>query len=155
LAHLDRAETSHKEHGRLVRRELETTTRLAEHLNWPGVAQVCRLMRTTRKHGCDDQVEVEYGITSVPREGANAAQLLAWKRGHWGIENRSHYVRDVTLGEDASRIRTGSAPRNMAALRNAILNLLRSQNCVNVAATLRNFAYHPRKLFLMLGILKN
>jgi predicted transposase YbfD/YdcC len=152
---LDRTETSHKEHGRVVRRELETTTRLAGHLDWPGVAQVCRLVRTTRERGRDDHVEVEYGITSVPRDLANAAQLLAWKRGHWGIENRSHYVRDVTMGEDASRIRTGSAPQNMAALRNAILNLLRSQKCVNVAATLRNFAYHPWKLFLMLGILKN
>ena len=139
----------------MVRRELEATTRLAGHLDWPGVAQVCRLVRTTREPGRDAHVEVEYGVTSVPRGLANAVQLLAWKRGHWGIENRSHYVRDVTLGEDASRIRTGSAPRNMAAVRNAILNLLRSQNCANVAAALRNFAYRPRKLFLMLGILKN
>jgi hypothetical protein len=97
--HLDCAETLGKEHGRVVRRKLETTTRLAKHLDWPGVAQVCRLTRTTLRKGVES-VEIEYGITSVPRSLADAIKLLEWRRGHWGIENRSHYVRDVTMGEE-------------------------------------------------------
>ena len=64
-------------------------------------------------------MEVVHGITSLGRERADAARLLALVREHWGIENGSHYRRDVTLGEDASRIRTGSAPQVMAALRNS------------------------------------
>ena len=56
---------------------------------------------------------------------AGACELLKWTRGHWSIENRSHYVRDVTLGEDASRIRKGSGPEVMAALRNAAIGFLR------------------------------
>lgn len=118
------------------------------------MAQVCRHTRTTLRSGVET-VEIEYGITSVPRTLADALQLLEWKRGHWGIENRSHYVRDVTLGEDACRICNGSAPRNMAACRNAVLNFLRAQDCRNVAAALRDFAYQPRKLLRMLGILKH
>jgi predicted transposase YbfD/YdcC len=69
-------------------------------------------------------VEAVYGITSLRRDAADAAALLALVRGHWGIENGLHYVRDVTLGEDACRVRTGNAPQVLAALRNAVVHLL-------------------------------
>ncbi len=85
---------------------------------------------------------------------ANAGKLLTWWRGHWGIENRVHYVRDVTLGEDASRIRIASAPQILAATRNAILSLLRLGGCSNIAAALRDNAYQPARLLAKLGILK-
>ena len=100
-------------------------------------------------------MEVEYAITSVPRSLAKAAQLLAWWRGHWGIENRSHYVRDVTFGEDASRLRSGSAPEIMSALRNASIGMLRCMGTTNMAFALRANAYQVPKLFAMLGIMKN
>ena len=79
-------------------------------------------------------MEVEYAITSVPRGRADAAELLSWWRGHWGIENQLHWVRDATFGEDRSRIRTGHAPEILAALRNATISVLRLQNVTNVAA---------------------
>ena len=88
------------------------------------------------------------------RQQAAAAQLLKWWRDHWGIENRVHYVRDVTFGEDHCRVRTGSAPQVLAACRNAAISFLRSHNCPNIAAALREHAYQPRKLFAKLGILK-
>ena len=75
--------------------------------------------------GGESTVEVSYAITSVPRERAGAATLLGWHRGHWGIENRAHYVRDVTMGEDANRTRGGSGPQVLAALRNAAISQLR------------------------------
>jgi predicted transposase YbfD/YdcC len=78
---------------------LQASTRLAGHLDWPGVAQVCRLQRTTRRKGCST-VEVQYAITSLSRPRADTAFLIGHWRGHWGIENRLHWVRDVTLGED-------------------------------------------------------
>jgi len=133
---------------------LQASTRLAAHLDWPGVAQVCRIHRSTLRSG-DQTEEVAYGITSVPRPMANAAQLLAWDRGHWTIENRAHYVRDVTFGEDASQIQEGNAPQCLAALRNAVISLLRSFGVTNIAAALRKNAYQVDHVFTMLGIMKN
>jgi predicted transposase YbfD/YdcC len=150
---VDVAETRDKEHGRLVHRRLQSTTRLTGVLDWPGVQQVTRLVRVTRHQG-QEVTEVEYGITSVPRADADAATLLAWRRGHWGIENRSHYVRDVTLGEDACPIQAGHAPQNLAALRNAVISLLRIQGAVNIAEAIRAYTWNPHRLFAMLGILK-
>lgn len=111
-------------------------------------------MRTTRRNG---QVhdEIEYAVTSVPRQQADATQLLAWWREHWGIENRSHYVRDVTFDEDACRIRSGHAPQNLAALRNAAIAWLRLHGHTNIAAGLRTCTWQTHRLLAMLGIMKN
>jgi predicted transposase YbfD/YdcC len=146
------AETKTKEHGRRVQRRLQTTIRLSKHLDWPGVQQVCRLSRITWRNG-QEQHEVEYAITSASRSRADADKLLRWWRGHWGIENRVHYIRDVTFGEDASRIRTASAPQILAATRNAVLSLLRLWGSSNIAAALRENAYQPARLLTKLGIL--
>lgn len=135
-------------------RRLEASTRLAEHLDWPGLKQVCRLERTTTRDG-RQTVEVQYAITSVSRERADAALLLDRWQGHWGIENRLHWVRDVTFGEDQCRVKTGQAPQNLAAFRNAALTLLRLAGIREIAPTLRDFAYQPRKLLRVLGIMKN
>jgi predicted transposase YbfD/YdcC len=70
-------------------------------------------------------VEVVYGITSLSRERADAARLLELARQHWGIENGSHYRRDVTLGEAPSRVRKGSAPEVLAGLRNTLIYLVK------------------------------
>lgn len=152
-SHLDVAETSGKEHGRVVRRRLQASTRLAGHFDWPGLAQVCRLVRTTRREG-DVQTEIEYAVTSVGRSEADAAELLRWWRDHWGIENRLHWVRDVTMCEDACRIRTGHAPQNWAALRNAIVSQLRLAGHTNIAAGLRAYTWKTQRLLAMLGIFK-
>lgn len=95
-----------------------------------------------------------YFITSAPRSAASATELPAAVRGHWSIENGSHYVRDVTFGEDASRIRKGSGPQVMAALRNATIGCLRSTGATNIAAALRRNVIRVDELFTKLGILK-
>lgn len=137
-----------------MRRRLQTSTRLCEKIDWPSLAQVCRLARTTRRGG-NEIVEIEYAITSAPRNQANASTLLDWWRGHWAIENREHWVRDVTLSEDACQIHCGSAPQNLAALRNAIVSLLRLHGYTNIAAGLRACTRKTQRLLAMLGILKN
>jgi hypothetical protein len=126
---------------------------LAEHLDWPGLAQVCRIQRW-RRVGDVQEYEVAYAITSVPRAQADASRLLQWNRGHWRIENCSHYVRDVTLGEDACQIEKGQAPRIFSSLRNAVVTWLRSQGAKNIAAALRANAYQVDQLFTKLGIVK-
>ena len=80
------------------------------YLDWPGVAQVCRIQAEVKARA-EESYEVSSAITSVPRSQADAATLLSWHRGHWGIENRLHWVRDVTMGEDANRAWSGSAIR--------------------------------------------
>jgi hypothetical protein len=115
------------------------------------VGQVCRLERVVKRDG-NESHEVEYAITSAGPEWADAATLLGWWRGHWGIENRVHWVRDVTMGEDKSRIRTAAAPEVMAALRNAAISLLRLSGLTNIAAALRENLYHVRELLTKMGI---
>ena len=100
-------------------------------------------------------MEVEYAVTSASRDRADATDLLSWWRGHWGIENKLHWVRDATFGEDHSRIRTGHAPEIFAALRNAAINVLRLQNVTNVAAALRHYVHRVADLLKVTGILKH
>jgi hypothetical protein len=127
---------------------------LNTYLDWPHVAQVGRLEREVTAGGAST-VEVQYLITSVPRERAGAATLLGWLRGHWTIENRLHYVRDVTMGEDANRTRVGSGPQALAALRNLAITTLRLDGVANIAAGLRRNAARVRDLMVRLCILKN
>ena len=119
-------------------------------LGWPGVGQVLRLERVCVAHGVTT-CQVRHLITSLPAS-VPARRLLALARGHWAIENRLHYVRDVTCGEDASAIRSGSAPQVMAALRSAHLALLRHAGCRNIAAAHRDYAWSPGKALRLLGL---
>jgi len=117
---------------------------------YPVGRQVCRLVRTVTRQEKTTR-EVAYAITSVSREQADASQLLEWWRGHWGIENEVHWIRDETFGEDRSRARTGHAPQNLAALRNAAINCLRSDKVTHIAATLRENAWNSQALLTRLG----
>lgn len=144
--------TIDKGHGRWERRTLITTTALNEYLRWPGVAQVLRRV-CRRIHERTGQVETEitYGITSLPPELAGPAQLEQIWRGHWTIENRLHYVRDETFREDRCQVHTGAAPQALAALRNAILGLLRFHGWTNIAEATRRYAAQPQRLLQLIG----
>ena len=100
---------------------------------WPHLSQVACLKRQRTVNG-KTQVEVTYLVTSASADRANAKRLLGWNRSHWGIENRLHWVRDETLGEDRSQVRVGSGPQVMAAVRNLTLTLLRRSGAINIAA---------------------
>ena len=150
---MDTVTTLNKGHGRRERRTLKATTALNKYLDWPGVAQVGQVESEVVKDG-NTSHETRYFITSVSRAVADAAQLLKWARGHWSIENRSHYVRDVTMSEDSSRIRKRSGPQVMAALRNATIGFLRTMGQANIAESLRRNASQVGQLFARLGILK-
>lgn len=118
-----------KAHGRIEIRTLETSTSLADYLDWPGVAQVMRRhSQRTNIRLNKTSVKITYAITSLPMDLASAEQLAAIWRSHWTIENQVHYVRDVTFREDACHVRTGSAPHALAAFRNAVISLFRLQH---------------------------
>lgn len=109
---------------------------------FPHAAQVIRVIRTRRNKGAGKRSrEVVYAITSLDHRQADPGLLAGWLQDHWGIENRVHHVRDVTHGEDASRIRTGTGPQLMAALRNTDLNLARLRGETNIAASQRRNAW--------------
>lgn len=141
-----------KGHGRLETRTLCCGTGLIEALDWPGVAQVMRRTceRMVIKSGkCS--VEVSYGITSLPPSAARAAQLEALWRGHWTIENRKHYVRDVTLGEDHNQMHSGDAPRALASLRSGLIDLWRSVGWLNIADAIRDCAASVQRTLALIG----
>jgi predicted transposase YbfD/YdcC len=145
--------TLEKGHGRLETRTLERTSALNDYVDWPGVGQVLRrtcerIIRTTGKVSR----EVTYGITSLRVQEASAAQLEGLWRGHWTIENKVHYVRDVTLGEDAGQVRRGAAPQALAALRNGILSLLRWKGATNIADALRHYGASLHRTFALIGV---
>jgi hypothetical protein len=132
-------------HGdRLEVRELAVSSDLNEWAQWPGLAQVGRLTSLRRRKG-QTTIETSYIITSLSPQQATPAQLLALVRGHWGIENRLHWVRDVTFDEDRCQIRTGAAPQVMAALRNLVIGLFRLSGVRNIAAALRTHAWHAHR----------
>jgi predicted transposase YbfD/YdcC len=123
---------------------------------WPQLAQVCRIHREVEyvsgaQAGTTRQ-EWAYALTSLPPEQADATRLEQLWRGHWQIENGLHYVRDVTLGEDACQVRMDRAPANLAACRNTALNLLRLHAVTNIAASLRRHARFPREALALMGI---
>lgn len=115
-----------KQHGRIETRILETSTSLADYLDWPGVEQVLRRhsKRTILSSGKTTN-KITYAMTSLPLHCANAHQLAAIWRAHWTIENQVHYVRDVTFAEDACHVRSGHASHALAAFRNAAISLFR------------------------------
>jgi predicted transposase YbfD/YdcC len=104
-----------------------------------------RVIKVVRRRGCrrtDKQsVETVYAVTSLDYRHADPTLLALWIQGHWGIENRMHHVRDVAQSEDRSRIRAGSGPHVLAALRNTALNLHRLEGHTNIARAQRRTAW--------------
>jgi predicted transposase YbfD/YdcC len=136
-------------HGRLEERRLWALAdpEVNAYLDWPHLAQICRVERW-RHHVRRGQIvqtehEVSYAVTSATPERADATMLLRTIRGHWGIENRTHYVRDVTCDEDRSQLRCGAAPQAFAASKNLAIALLRRRGWANIAAALRCYAGRP------------
>jgi hypothetical protein len=105
------------------------------HLDWPGAAQVARIERT-RRIGDKISIEVAYIVTSLTAAQAGPTRLLELARDHWAIENRLHWVRDVSMDEDRCRVRAGA--RALAAIRNLVLSLIRARG-LSVPEARENF----------------
>jgi hypothetical protein len=133
-----------KHGGRVEVRQLVASTMLNEWAQWPHLAQVAQLT-SWRAEGDQVTQETHYLITSLPPEQADPGRLLELSRGHWGIENRLHWVRDVTFDEDRCQVRSGAAPQVMSALRNLVIGVLRCEGASNIAAALRTYAAHPSR----------
>jgi predicted transposase YbfD/YdcC len=147
------ARTVDSGHGRIEQRNLTTSEALVGYSDWPDLAQVFELGRhvITQKTG-KERTEVVYGVTSLGPERATPGRLLELVRGQWQIENKSHWVRDVTFDEDRSQVRCGNIPHVMAALRNTAIGLLRWAGHTNIAAACRQLAAQPAQALALIGI---
>ena len=135
----------------MEKRTVRTTTLLTLHQKWPGLAQGLEITRERTVKG-ETTVEVEYGMTSLTPEEADAERLSGLVREHWGIENGLHYVRDVTLGEDSCWVRKGAAPQVLAAVRNAVIHLLAGVDAPSHAAAIRWLNAHPEEALDLLDL---
>lgn len=140
-------------HGRVERRRLTASTALRGFTRWPGLRQVFQIERTviTKATG-ECRRAIVYGLTNLSPAQASASALLQDVQAHWLIENRSHWVRDVTFDEDRSQVRTGTLPHVLATLRCTTLGLLRLQDTSNIAAACRHYAARPWAALGLLGI---
>lgn len=138
-------------HGRIEHREIQLAS-VKPGLAFPHAAQAMRITRhIARVRDGASSTETVYAITSLPAEQATARDLARIVRGHWSIENRLHWVRDVTFDEDRSRVRTGHAPHIMATLRNLTIGILRLLGETNIARALRRYARHPLRTSYLLA----
>ncbi len=147
------AETVTLQRGRVEVRHLRASTELVGYSDWPGFQQALCVDRTViRKATGEVQAERAYAVTSLPATRVPPAALLALWREHWHIENKAHYVRDVTFDEDRSGVRAGHGPQVMAALRNTVIGLLRLRGEPNIAAACRRFAAQPHLALAAIGL---
>lgn len=150
--------TTDKGHGRIERRDIWTSRDLNGYINFPHVAQVFCIKRTTTDlagkvvRGRKTIEEMTWGVTSLSAKKASADRLLALNRGHWVIENRLHHVRDMTYDEDRSQVRKGNRPHAMASLRNLAISLLRLAGAPCIAAATRYLSRHAARPLRLLGL---
>lgn len=137
--------TRDRGHGRAERRTLKVAA-VATGLGFPHAAQALQITRRRRPlNGRKWSTETVYAVTSLTATQTSPAELADAVRGHWAIEDRLHWIRDVTYGEDLSQVRTGSGPRVMASLRNTAISILRLTGTTNIAAALRHNARRPHR----------
>lgn len=149
-------ETHERGHGRTEHRYFRVAAipeALAEELDFPSATRFIAVERE-RADLADrmNSMETSYYVTDLRPELARPAGLARYVRGHWGIENRSHYVRDRVFDEDRSQVRVGSAPQVLATLRNLAISILRLNGCKNIAVGLRWVAWDHRRGLDLMGL---
>jgi len=134
-------------------RSIWTSTELCGYLDFPYAAQVFTIRReVTETVSQKYRTETVQGLSSLPAQRATPGRLLALSRGHWTIENRLHWVRDVTFDEDHSRVRTGAGAQVMASLRNLAISLLRLAGAPYIAPALRHCARSDPQTLRLIGL---
>lgn len=134
------ATSTNKSHGRVERRTLTLMSDDDQFIDWPGLKQVFKLERYTRKLSTGTETrEVAYGLTSCSPDKAGANQLLTWTRLYWQIENGVHYRRDVTLHEDGTRISKPQLAQAISIINNFVVGLVNKLGYSNLASARRYF----------------
>jgi predicted transposase YbfD/YdcC len=140
-------------HGRREVRTIKVLT-LASGIDFPHAAQAIRIRRHRRRLDQPKcwKTQTTYAITDLPAHHGRPDRLAGWIRGHWHVENKVHWVRDVTYDEDRSQVRTGTGAQVMATIRNLAIAALRISGVTNIAAANRYHAHNPARPLDLLGI---
>ena len=142
--------TTGKGHGRIERRTVKVTA-IRAGIAFPTAKLAIKITRRRRPLTVGRwRTETVYAITDLTYEQTSPTRLADAARAHWGIENRLHWIRDVTFAEDLSQIRTGHGPAVMATLRNLAIGLHRSAGATNIAAATRHLSRHPNRVLPLL-----
>jgi len=142
--------TRGKGHGRLESRTVKVTA-VSVGIGFPHARLAIQITRRRRPlTGRKWKTETVYAITDLDQTQIRPDEIADIIRAHWHIENKLHWVRDVTLGEDASQIRTGHGPAVMATLRNLAISVHRRHGATNIAAATRRVARHPSRAIPLL-----
>jgi predicted transposase YbfD/YdcC len=142
-----------KGHGRIEMRMLTATDMLAGYVNLPYAKAVFRLERhRTDLKGEKPSCEITYGVSSLSAKTHDPAAILKYVRQHWSIENKVHWVRDVTFDEDRSQVRKHNGPQIMASLRNVAMSLLRMAGIHTIVAGTRYLSRHLNETLRLIGI---
>jgi len=139
-----------KGHGRRDRRSIRTAP--ASGIDWPAAQQVFRIRRDSgTTDGPWESTEFALGITNLLPALAGPRHIAVYARRHWNVENRAHYVRDVTFREDAQKTRTGSQPSVLAGIRNLIMGAFRKKGHANIAAARRYYVRDDQRILALFG----
>ena len=134
-------------------RSIWSSAELCGYLDFPYAAQVFTIRReVTEMVSRKFRSETVHGLSSLSPQRATPARLLALSRGHWTIENRLHWVRDVTFDEDRSRVRKGVGAQVMASIRNLAISLLRLAGARYIAPALRHCARSDPHTLRLIGL---
>jgi predicted transposase YbfD/YdcC len=139
-------------HGRTDSRQIRVAG--AEGIDFPHAAQIFQIIRRSKqpKAPAWHSKEVVFGITALSARQAGPADLAGYARNHWSVENKSHYVRDVTFREDASQTRTAHAPANLASLRNIVIGTFRQAGHTNIAHARSLHANNYERVISLFGL---
>ena len=137
-----------RRHGRRVRRTVQAVE-VPAWIDYPGTRQVLRVRRTRTHHGKRSS-EVVFLLCSKSMLQARPEQVADWIQGHWHVENRLHWVRDVSFDEDRQQLRTGNGPAVMAGMRNLAITLLRLAGWDNIAEACRHHSRHLERTVKLL-----
>lgn len=137
-----------KAHGRLETRTLWASADVKAYLEWPGAEQaLCLERRVVRLSTGEISTETVYGLISLASDQLDLSKVLTRWRGHWRIENREHWVRDVIMADDACRVHQASCPQVLAALRNAVISLCHAVGRPSIQNARRHFALNLDQAF--------
>jgi predicted transposase YbfD/YdcC len=142
--------TRDKGHGRLESRTVKITA-VSTGIGFPHAVTAIQITRRGRPlTGTRWRTETVYAITDLDQTQIRPDELADTLRGHWHVENKLHWVRDVTFGEDLSQIRVGHGPAVMATLRNFSISVHRRHGATNIAASTRRVSRHPARVLPLL-----
>jgi hypothetical protein len=137
-----------KAHGRLETRTLWASADVQPYLDWPAAEQaLCLERRVILLSTGEISTEKVYGLTSLAPDQLDLSKVRARWRGHWGIENREHWVRDVIMAEDSCRVHQAALPQVLAALRNTVISLCRAIGMPSIKDARRHFALNLDQAF--------